>query len=101
MELDLRIANFKELDEFVIDLHKRSHAKRCGAYRHDQIFESLQAQVISGIQDGTLGTNREPNCDCQVPLGDKYEKVYCFNCISHDVCDGKHIVYLKFIGTMK
>jgi hypothetical protein len=101
MELDLRIANFNDFDAIVSDLHKRDHAKRCGAYHHDQIFEWLQAQVISGILDGTLGTNSEPNCDCQVPMGEKYEKVYCFNCISHDIDGQKHIVKLEYIGTMK
>ncbi len=101
MELDLRIANFKQFDEIVSDLHTRQHAVHNGAYHHDTIFEWLQEQVVRGIQDGTLGTDKYPNCDCQVPMGEKYEKVYCFNCVSHNVCDGKHIVCLKYIGTMK
>ena len=103
MQLDLRITNFDEFDTMVQSVISKPWASKNGAYGHDRIHEALvrQCEWQLGMDDNYFDESQDPNPHCQIPLGTEYDKVYCFNCVSHKKDGVKHIIRLQYVGTIK
>lgn len=97
-KLVVTIANVSELDELV-ESYKKNWPNE--AYGHDVIMEWLNGQLNTLIDNGEIDKPQDPNPHCQVPVGDNFDRVYCFNVIRHNIYNGIHHIHLILTGTMK